>query len=343
MDMSFFVDFVQNIASIDRLNVAIIALIFNALLGWVLGAIGGNANPLFWAVLNKFWGGFARKTYKTNRSVASLHFRGGIVLSLYIFSAAVLAALALILSWQFPVAGFTEPLLLTFVLCSGAVWGALLKLHKALKGKGKLAGGSYFDLAVSTRTNLNTTDDHGIIRTGIGYIATSFDKGIIAPLFWYLVAGLPAAFLYAGIMAARWAIAKEGFAKGIGHLSLGIEKFFGLVPQMISAIILALAAMLTPSAGVTRSLMGMYSGNGGRAPYAEGGLPLTVLAWGLGVSIGGPIEDSDGSVLKRTWVGSAKSTARAEIHHLRMAIYLDIMAYILTVALLLGGVTLKSL
>ena len=192
-------------------------------------------------------------------------------------------------------------------------------------------------MAVSTRTNLNTTDDHGIIRVGIGFVATNFDKGIVTPLLWYLIGGLPAAYLYAGIAAARWGLSKEGFAKGFGHVPLALETLFGGVPQILSAMLLALAAAFTPKAGMARAVLGMLSSKG-HAPYAEGGFPLTALAWGLGISLGGPVEDRDGSVLKRAWVGSSHSTARVDISHLRRAMYLGVMGYVLLFACFSGAV-----
>lgn len=335
----------DNIASPERLNVAMIALVFVAVFGGLFGSFSGNANPFLWVMLDRVFGGIAKKTYKVGRSVSSLHFRGTIILILYIIFTALVAFAVLMLEKEIPLLGFMTPVLLTCVLSGGATWSALIKLHRAIQAedkKGKsnqhLPKGSYYDIAVSTRTNLNTTDTHGIIRGGIGFVSFSLDKGIIAPLFWFIVGGLPAAFIYSGVAAARWSLAKEGFAKGIGSLALRLEFVLGCVPQIITTIILAFAALMTPSARLTRTIMGVFSRGAGRASYGEGGVPLTALAWGMGVSLGGPVEDRDGSVLKRAWVGSSKSTAKVEIHHLRIAIYLSAMSYILTFALLLAGV-----
>lgn len=345
MLLDFFSHILSNIASPERLNTAMIALLLVSIFGGVFGSISGNANPFLWGMLDRVFGGFARKTYKVGRSESSLHFRGAIILSLYIGLTGVIAACVVLLDKQFPFEGFMAPILLTCVLGGGATWSALIKLHRAIRAENKkgqshqyLPKGSYYDIAVSTRTNLNTTDTHGIIRGGIGFVSFSLDKGIIAPLFWFLIGGLPAAFIYSGIAAARWGLAKEGFAKGIGNLALTLEKILGLVPQFITTIILAFAALMTPSARLTRTVMGIFSKGAGRASYGEGGLPLTALAWGLGISLGGPVEDIDGSVLKRAWVGSGKSTAKVEIHHLRIAIYLSIMAHVLAFSLLLAGV-----
>jgi adenosylcobinamide-phosphate synthase len=335
----FFSNILNNVASPERLNAAMIAVVAVCVFGALFGSFTGNANPFLWGILDRVFGGFTKKTYKIGRSISSLYFRGALILSLYILLTGCITACVVLIEKQFSLAGFMEPILLTCVLAGGATWSALIKLHKAIRAEeGKtLSKGSYYDIAVSTRTNLNTTDNHGIIRGGIGFVATSIDKGMVAPLFWYLIGGLPFAFMYAGIAAARWGMGKEGFAKGIGHLALKLEEILGFIPQLITVVILSFAALMTPSARLTRAVMGVFA-KSGRAPYAEGGLPLTILAYALDVSLGGPVEDSDGSVLKRAWVGSKTSTAKVEIHHLRVAIYLSIMAHILTFSVLLAGV-----
>jgi adenosylcobinamide-phosphate synthase len=332
---------ISQIGSPERLSAVAIAMVVVALFGMLFGPAGGNANPFLWGILDKIFGNLARKTYNVDRSLSTLQFRGALLLTLYLVISGIVAALAVLVEQHFHFAGFMNPLLLSLAMSGGATWSALVKLHHALRAEEKkhmgLPKGSFYDIAVSTRTNLNTTDNHGIIRGGIGFVATSFDKGIVAPIFWYLLGGLPAAYIYCGIAAARWSLSKDGFAKGIGTLALRLEQFFGWVPQIISAIMLTLATVLTPTAGPFRALRGVFS-SAGKAPYAEGGLPLTVVAWGLGVSLGGPVEDMDGSVLKRVWVGSLASTARLERHHLRLAIYLGIMGYVLIAALLILGV-----
>ncbi|HOO50830.1 MAG TPA: cobalamin biosynthesis protein [Alphaproteobacteria bacterium] len=323
--------FVLHILSPERLNSVLIAMIMVSLIGMMTGPSWGNANPFLWGVLDKICGRLVEKTYNKDRSVASLQFRGGLLLTLYLIITGIVAAIALIIERQFALAGFMDPLLLALTMSGGATWFSLIKLHHALRGaregKSFLSKGSYYQIAVTTRSNLNSTDDHGIIRVGIGMVATTFDKGIVAPIFWYLIGGLPAAYLYCGIAAARWSLSKDGFAKGIGTLALRLENFFGVLPHILSSIVLCLAALATPKAGMTRAFRGLFS-KYGQAPYAEGGLAMTAVAHALAVSLGGPVEDIGGSVLKRAWVGPATSSAKVERKHLRQAIYLGIMAVV---------------
>ncbi|HNQ92322.1 MAG TPA: cobalamin biosynthesis protein [Alphaproteobacteria bacterium] len=320
--------FFSHILSVDRFNSAAVAMVFVSLVGLMTGPCWGNANPCLWILLDKICGRLVSKTYNVNRSVTSLQFRGAVILTLYLLITGILAAAALLLERKFALAGFMDPFLLALTLSGGATWSALIKLHHALRGKEGLSKGSYFQVAVSTKTNLNSTDDHGIIRVGIGFVARSFDKGVVAPIFWYLLGGLPGAFFYCGMAAARWSLSKDGFAKGIGTLALKLEEVFGFLPQFFSAIILSMAALMTPKAGMARSFVGLFRSQG-YAPYAEGGMPLTSMAYALNVSLGGPVDDAGGSVLKRSWVGSPSSTARVERHHLRQSIYMGIMAFVL--------------
>lgn len=322
-----FQEFYLHIFSVHRLESVAISMLIVSLLGMMFGPLWGNANPLLWGLLDKIFGGLAVRTYNLDRSLASLQFRGAVLLTLYLLITGIIASSALLVERRFALSGFMDPILLALTVSGGPVWSSLMKLHHALKGGLSGKKGSYYPLAVSSRTNLNSTDDHGIIRIGIGFAATSFDKALIAPVFWYLAGGLPAAYLYCGIMAARWSLSKDGFAKGIGTLALKLEMVFGIVPQIISALFLVLGAMATPSASFIRGLSGLIRRRNA-APYAEGGLPVTVMAYALNISLGGPVEDKTGSALKRAWVGPYASSARLERKHLRLAVYMTMMAFI---------------
>lgn len=337
-----FYKIIGEIGSEDRLLTAIMAVLLVAVAGLLTGPLKGNANPLLWNVIDRLFGSVARKTYNVDRSPSSLKFRGTIFTVLYILTACAIGAGFHMLSRKFPLSGFTDPILLALVLTGGSVWFSLNKLYHALAEGSKLAPGSYLPIAVSTRSNLNTTDDYGITRIGIGFMTQSFDKALIAPLFWFLIGGVPLAYLYAGIAAARWALAKDGFAKGLGDIALWLERIFGIIPHFIAGLFMSLAALFTPGAQLNRSLPA-YFGTEGRALYAEGGLPLNVVAWALKVSLGGPVEDLDGSVIKRTWVGPKDASAKVDKGQLRRAVYMSVMAYVLVVSAMIAGIVLHRL
>lgn len=337
MSLYSFDKIISEMASPDRLVSSLIAVALVALVGILTGPLRGNANPGLWGLLDMFFGGIARKTYNTERSHGSLAFRGTFFALLFVTGGLACGIGAHLLEHRYPLGGFLEPLLLSLTLTGGTVWLSLHRLYHALaKSKGQTKA-SFLPLAVSARADLNTTDDFGIVRTGIGFMAQSFDRGLVAPLVWYLVGGLPLAFFYAALASSRWALAKDGFSKGLGDTALWLEKFFGMIPGLIAGIYLSIAALFTPGARLTRALPGWFAASG-RAPYAQGGLAVTATAWALNVSLGGPVHDLDGSVLKKDWVGPAGATAKLDKSYLRRAIYMSLMAYVLVIASLIGGI-----
>ena len=327
---------ISGVGSPDRLIIGLGALILNGIFGYAFGPAGGNANPYIWRLLDGSLGEVARKSYRKDRAAGDLAFRGILFTLFFMIFALIIGTALYSIKLFFNNNHFLELVFLSLALSGGSVWLSLVKLYRALGEGAKLETGSFYPIAVSTRTNLNSTDDFGIARIGIGFMPVSFDKGVVAPLFWYLFGGLPMAFLYNGVAAAKWAFAKNGFAKGFGDFVIQMDALLGVVPHVISAILLQVAALFTPTAHMTKTVSSFFTRKG-KADYAEGGLPLNVTAWALNVSLGGPVEDRDGSVLKHNWIGPDKASAKVEKGHLKRAIYMNVMAYILLCALLLAG------
>ena len=229
---------------------------------------------------------------------------------------------------------------LSFLLAAGAGWRAIARLRAAIDDKASIKG-AFYALAVTSRTNLAASDEFTITRAAIGMGAKLFDKGVVAPILWYLIAGLPAAYLYAALAALSWRFGKEVFTKGFGATALALEKLMGFIPNLFAGLFLALAGLLTPTAGMTRSILGLMASTG-RAGYHEGGAPVTAMAYALKVSLGGPTQDLDGSAIQRGWAGPQGATARLEAAHLKRGIYILVMAHLLFIAALLAGIVIEG-
>lgn len=319
-----------------RIPLAMGAIMTVGIFGVATGPMRGNANPLYWAVVNGLFGGFGARLDRVQRTPADLMMRGFFVTVLGLGFFYLCARLAASAAFFYPAAGLTEVVLLSLCLSAGTIWYALLKLFFALKDK-KVGKGAYYTIASSSRCDLSASDDFTITRVGMALAARNFDKGLVAPVVWYLIAGLPGAFVYTGLAALAWRFGKDGFTKGFGRLPLALERLMGFVPTLLAGFLLAAAGLLTPTGGMTRAFIGVFGTGKGRAPYDQGGQPVTAMAWSLGVSLGGPNQDLDGSALQRAWVGPEGATARLEASHLRRAIYLHLMAVLLLLAALGGG------
>lgn len=319
----------------ERIPVAMAAWLLAGIVGLITGPMHGNANPFLWLALDKTLGKVGGRLDRRDRSGADLLFRGFILTLICVLGAYGLGLLAERLVEAKPVRGGTEIVLLSLTLTGGTVWFSLMQLYFAMRDK-KVSKGAYYTMAHSTRTDLSGSDDFAITRTGMSLAARSFDKGLVAPVFWYVVAGLPGAYLYGGLAFCAWRFGKDGFTKGFGRTALALEKLMGIIPHWISGLLMALAGLFTPTGGMTRAFIGQLFGHG-KATYDEGGLPVTAMAFSLNVSLGGPVVDLDGSAVRREWSGPKDATARLEKDHLRRAIYISLMAHLLFMVSLAGA------
>jgi adenosylcobinamide-phosphate synthase len=319
-----------------RLPVALAALGLTAFIGVLTGPLASNGMPFYWVALDRLFGTVGTKLDRRQRKPGDLMLRGFLLLILVTVLSGLLGYKASLLMRHFPLYRVPDILGVSVLLTSGAVWFCLMRLFRALSAKQPVKG-AYYAMSRSTRLDLSGADDFTITRAGMGLAARAFDKGLVAPLFWYVIGGLPAAFVYGGCAAMAWRFGKDGYTKGFGTFPILLERLLGFAPTVLAGILMALGGLFTPTGGMFRALGGLLRGKG--APYAEGGLPLTAMAYALNVSLGGPAVDLDSSTLKRRWVGPPNATAKLEPHHLRRALYISIMAHLL-LALGLGGLIL---
>ena len=324
----------------DRIPVAIAALAVVTVIGMLTGPLAGNANPFIWRVIDILFGPLGRKLNNPGRSLNELAMRGFFLTVLGMGFALLLSRLAGSISYAYPQWRLAETLMLCLTMSAGAVWFAQLRLIQAIESDKTVKGG-FLAIARTTRTDMTGSDEYTITRLGMGLGARSFDKAVVGPILWFLIAGLPAAYLYAGLAALAWRFGKEGYSKGFGSMALTLEKLMGFIPSLFSAVFIAMAGLFTPTAGMTRALKGLGPVKN-RARYEEGGMPVTALAYSLDVSLGGPSRDLEGSAIQRHWAGPEKATAKLSVKHMYRGLYLIFIAHILLLASLLGAIVISG-
>jgi adenosylcobinamide-phosphate synthase len=317
----------------ERMLPATAALVLAAIAGWAVQPAVVNANPLFWQGLGWFYAPLVRKLYRLRRSRSALRWRGAIVTLAVLAIAVVLAVAARVLHNQFSLGGMTQIVLVALCLSAGQAWSLLLRLYKALK-QDIAHKQAFYGLALSMRSDLTTTDAYGCVRLGIGYAVRIFDKGCVAPLFWFIVAGLPGLFVYTALISLVWHVGKDGQSKGFGDVPVFLEHIAGIVPGIISGVVLVIATLATPGAAFSRGIQSVFAKRG-RTAYSEGGWPLMVAAWALKVTLGGPVRDLSGTTIPRGWVGPKSAGARVTVDYIKRGLYLSVLAHIITAFALL--------
>ncbi|MFK7839127.1 MAG: cobalamin biosynthesis protein [Bdellovibrionales bacterium] len=318
----------------DRIPTIIFAVLLCVVVGMITGPMTGNANAFLWQFLDRFVGRLGDKMDKASRPKGDLIFRGFILTTIVILFLGAMGKGFEAIAIDKPFHGVTEVILLSFAFSAGTVWFALLKLYFAMD-QDKVVKGAFLSIARSTRTDLKASDAFGITRMGMNFAARSFDKNLVAPAIWYLIAGFVGVCLYAGLAALSWRFGKEGATKGFGSTALALEKLLGFFPSILSGILLTLASLFTPTAKLHKGLMAWF-GHKNRASYEQGGFALSAMAWGLNVSLGGPAKDLNGDAIKNTWVGPQGATAKNDHTHLRRAIWINVIAHLLFIVTMLS-------
>ncbi len=151
--------------------------------------------------------------------------------------------------------------------------------------------------AVAMIVGRDTRDMQGpdVARAAIESAAENLSDGVIAPAFWFLVAGLPGLLLYKGVNTADSMVGyrTERFAE-FGWAAARLDDLLNVIPARLTALLLMVTHHgLGAWANVAREARQHRSPNAG--------WPEAAMARALDVALSGP-RSYDGSVQDFAWV-----------------------------------------
>jgi len=241
----------------------------------------------------------------------------GVFTLLLLLAVAIAAGLAItsILAPFFPV-------LLGGVLASSLLAQRSLDAHvaavaTALERDGIEAGRQAVAQIVGRETK--NLDEAAICRAAIESLAENFSDGVVAPLFWMVLAGLPGALAYKAINTADSMIGhKSPRHLAFGWASARCDDLVNLPASRLSALWLILAAALLglSPAGALATVRRDASHH--RSPNA--GWPEAAMAGALGIRLSGP-RIYDGVAVEERWVGDGNSELGARDIRLALRLY----------------------
>ena len=229
------------------------------------------------------------------------------------------AALLLTLTATFAVSGavvfFAGALpIAAGLLISGALASTLLAQRSlaehvravadASENKGLAAGRDAVSQIVGRDKNM--LDEAGVSRAAVESLAENFSDGVVAPLFWLVIGGLPGAALYKAINTADSMIGhKSERYLAFGWAAARIDDLANLPASRLAALWIVLAALVTPRASALEAYRAAWrDARRHRSPNA--GWPEAAMAGALGLRLGGPRIYSGASV-EDHWMGNGRA------------------------------------
>lgn len=166
-------------------------------------------------------------------------------------------------------------------------------------------------------------DEHGIARAAIESLAENFSDGIIAPVFWYVLFGLPGMLVYKAINTMDSMIGhKNERYRAFGMTAARLDDVVNLIPARLAGLFIVFAAFFAGSAHPLRAFKIMWrDASKHRSPNA--GWPEGAMAGALDLALAGP-RKYQAHVVQDPWVGDGR--ARAVERDIAKALYLYLIA-----------------
>ena len=187
----------------------------------------------------------------------------------------------------------------------------------------------------------DSLDEDGVARAAIESLAENFSDGVVAPVLWFLVLGLPGICAFKAINTLDSMIGHRSERyRAFGWAAARLDDLANLVPARLAGLLIALAGALTPRASGKDALRIMLRDAGKhRSPNA--GWPEAAMAGALDLSLAGP-RRYGAELVEDPWLGEgSEDVGSADIRRaLRLFIVACVVqaALIAVVALLRGGI-----
>ncbi|WP_127145157.1 adenosylcobinamide-phosphate synthase CbiB [Pelagibacterium montanilacus] len=235
-------------------------------IGWLIGAGEKAYNNADWS-------------FEDRRFAGALVLAGVLAVVLVVTLPLTLALRALPWGWAL------EAVLASSLLAQKELWAAVGRVGRGLETS--LDAGRH---AVSQIVGRDTTELDGpeISRAAIETLAENTSDGVIAPLLYLALLGLPGIALYKAINTADSMVGyRSDRYLAFGWASARTDDFVNFLPARLTALLFALAAALDRSAS-GRAAWRTARRDAGKHASPNAGWPEAAMAGALGLSLGGP-------------------------------------------------------
>lgn len=239
------------------------------------------------------------------------------------------------------VAGFVEAAVASVLIACRGLLDHVRAVAGALQD-GDLAGARRAVARVVGRDpdELNEPD---VARAAVESLAENFSDAVVAPLFWFVLLGLPGLCACKAINTLDSMIGHRDERHGaFGRAAARLDTAMNWLPARLSALIFAGGALGTPEANAGEALRVAWR-DAPRHRSVNAGWPEAALAGALGFALAGP-RRYQGSDVHDAWMGGEDGRSALGARDVLIALRLYLTATMALAALLLAcWVALKVL
>ena len=301
-------------------HILLSALILDALIGdpaWIYTRI---SHPVAWIGKMISWSEqhFNRET----RSNFQRRLLGALTIIVICVITSGVSSMIVVISQAIPVGWLVLSLVVSIFLAQRSLYEHVAAVADTLTQSldaGRIA------VARIVGRNTQTLDQAGVARAAIESCAESFSDGIVAPIFWYVVGGLPGLVIYKTVNTADSMIGyRTQRYHAFGWIAARLDDVMNIIPSRVASILLGLATFLIYK-GIHRKAawaVTWYESNHHPSPNA--GWPEATIAGALNRALAGPRHYGTDTI-EYPWL-NAQASPIATIQDIRLALRLVVRA-----------------
>jgi len=246
---------------------------------------------------------FADKTFNRESDAGRRRRAAGTMLAVALTACALAAGWAVqSLLLMLPLGWLWLALVMSALIAQRSLHIHVADVARAIEVSG-IAGGRIAVARIVGR-DPNRLDRAGISRAAIESLAENFSDGVVAPVFWALLLGLPGLLAYKAINTADSMIGhKSPRHRDFGRAAARLDDWVNYPAARIAALAMALGAFLLPGASMAHAFAATFrDARRHRSPNA--GWPEAALAGALGFALNGP-RSYGGAPAAEPWTNEA--------------------------------------
>ena len=278
------------------------------------------------------------KLNRENRSGGDRAIRGGLAVVFLILVSGSVAWVLASLSQTIQFIWIVELWLVIILINQRETYANVQKIGRALRQNDLQAARN--DLGQITTEAVELSDTFKIAGSGLEVCANAMARDVVAPVFWYVLFGLPGLLVYTSvsIMVQQIGIGIQKY-QAFGFSAVRLNDIFQFVPARIAGLLIVIASIFVPTAKPGSAFKIMVRDAGKHHSFVTG-WPLSALAGALSLAFRG-INKSAGEPAFVTWVGdgNAKITDR----DISLGLYLYSVSCLVNLAVVAGLTALRMI
>jgi adenosylcobinamide-phosphate synthase len=158
--------------------------------------------------------------------------------------------------------------------------------------------------------DVGVLDEAGVARAGIETLAENASDGVIAPIFWGGLFGLPGIMIYKAVNTADSMIGhRDERYEAFGWAAARLDDLLNLIPARLTGLLICAAALAMPNNSAADAIRVMLR-DARKHASPNAGFPEAAAAGALGLRLGGP-RTYDDQRDDAPWMGDGRTEASA--------------------------------